>query len=117
MKRHLEKQMDHVEAAAWAVLAPTLTAAITRAQAATGNTTGSQAGPGAPLMPQGDLLGTDWGSHRNFLQIFYRLRSKHVKDRPFIDCASISKRKDVASLQPYFFTPPKLLCAPPRRRT
>ena len=35
MKSHLEKQMDHVEAAAaWAVVAPTLTAAITRAQAA-----------------------------------------------------------------------------------
>ena len=25
------------------------------------------------------------------LQIFYRLRSKDFKDRPFIDCASISK--------------------------
>ena len=34
MKRHLEKQMDHVEAAAWAVVAPTLKAALTRAQAA-----------------------------------------------------------------------------------
>jgi len=49
-------------------------------------------------------LGTDWGSHRNFLQIFHMLRSKHAKDRPFIKGASISKRNDVASLQPIFHT-------------
>ena len=36
MTRHMEKKMDSVEAAAWAVVAPTLTAAINRAQAALG---------------------------------------------------------------------------------